>query len=778
MNGLALGWRAAAAEGQGGSAPPPARPHSAEPLLRNGHLLSASSVLTSVLGAAYWALATRFYPVDEVGRNYAAVSAMLFLAGVGQLNLTNVLVRFVPVAGRRTGRLVGQAYAAAFGITLLLAVGFVLLLPDISPGLDFLHRPLVGAGFAVATAGYALFVLQDGALTGLRRAGWVVLENAIFAVVKIAGVVALALLIKHGGILLSWALALVVAVLVTNGFLFGSAVPRHEREAPAAAGPGRPKPTTKYVVCDYAGALCWIAATTLPPLIVLQRLGAAEAAYFSLTWVIAYTLYLLSANMGSSLIVESAADPGRLADNCRRVLAHTGTLLAGCILVLVASAPLVLRVFGADYARHGTGLLRLLLLSALPNMVVAVAVSACRARRRMAAVIAILAAVCSLALALMVALLPVMGLPGAGAAWLIAQSSVAGVLIWRRSWWLGPASDEAPAVGRRSPVVLARSAVEVLDQAVVLPGHRWLGRRLSREAQPERGRLLSRVSRTESGILLVHSCGAADLAVKYPLTLQARAALDHQYENLRILAADQRLGDLSRLLPGVISSDVHGSRPRAVECWLPGVDISTLVRERPAAAGRLADAALATIAALHHATGRIETVDRGHLSRWVDPPLAAIRSGLAPLQTPWGAAATEALRERLYEGFTGRRILVAWTHGDYHPGNVLADADLNRVTGIVDWCNAFPDGPAPVDSRLFALALRREVDGCELGEVVVREYRCETAAADSTAVDPGALLLLTWLRHIADNADKSLHYRHSRRWLNRNVLPVLREVIR
>ena len=171
MSGLTLGWRtdtAASVRGAAATASAARGPRSDEPLLRNGHLLSASSVLTSVLGAGYWALATRLYPVDEVGRNYAAVSAMLFLAGVGQLNLTNVLVRFVPVAAGRTGRLVARAYAAAFGITLLLAVGFVLLLPDLSPGLDFLHHPLVGAGFEFeARVGDVHFSGEDGNAYGL-----------------------------------------------------------------------------------------------------------------------------------------------------------------------------------------------------------------------------------------------------------------------------------------------------------------------------------------------------------------------------------------------------------------------------------------------------------------------------------------------------------------------------------------------------------------------------------------------------------------------------------
>ncbi|MBR7831615.1 hypothetical protein KDK95_35350, partial [Actinospica sp. MGRD01-02] len=126
----------------------------------------------------------------------------------------------------------------------------------------------------------------------------------------------------------------------------------------------------------------------------------AQAAYFSLTWVIAYMLYLVSSNMGSSLVVESATNPAQLTRNCRRVLTHTGILLTTAVLALTAAAPEILRVFGPEYARQGTALLRLLLISALPNLVVATAVSVCRARRRIRTAVAILAVLCCGALGL------------------------------------------------------------------------------------------------------------------------------------------------------------------------------------------------------------------------------------------------------------------------------------------------------------------------------------------------------------------------------------------
>ena len=433
--GKLLRWRADRA----------ARPQSKEQLLRNGHVLTFNSVLTAALGAAYWAYAARRYDADTVGRNYSAVSAMMLLAGVGQLNLTNVLLRFVPTSAGRTRQLVTRAYLAACTTTVFLASAFLLLLPVLSPGLLFLHDPLLGPCFVLASAAYAVFVIQDGVLTGLRRVDWVVLENAVFAVAKIVFVGVLAVVLRSSGILVSWALAVVVSITLTNGFLYARAFPRHAGTA-LNEGADASRPTGGYIMADYVAALFWLGATALLPLLVLNRLGPDQAAYFSLAWLAGFSLYQLNVSMGESLIVEAANDPAQLVKHSHQVLRHTGMLLMAGTVVLCAAAPLVLRVFGADYARNGTGLLRLVALSAVLNLVVITAVSACRAQRRLRMLVGIVAVVCSLSTGLSLVLLPVLGIAGVGAGWLIAQTAVASWLWWQKPLWL-PVGPSAPRTG-------------------------------------------------------------------------------------------------------------------------------------------------------------------------------------------------------------------------------------------------------------------------------------------------------------------------------------------
>jgi O-antigen/teichoic acid export membrane protein len=403
----------------------------ADALLRNGHVLTVGSLVTSGLGAGYWALATRWYGDAAVGRTYAAVSAMMLLAGLGQLGLANVLVRFLPQAGDGSRGLVRAAYVAALAATVTAGVAFTALIPVLAPGLGFLHTPLVGGCFVVTTAAYALFALQDGALTGLRRPGLVVGKNSLFALAKIVLVAAFAAALPTIGILLSWTLALVLTLITVDARLFSRLLPRR-----AGRPPGRGRSIVRYAGADYVGTLCWLAATTLPPIIVLEHAGPEESAWFSLAWVVANTLYLVSLNMGASLLVEAAGDVAGLAARCRRVLAHTGALLALAITALAVGAPLVLRVFGGGYARGGTTLLRLLALSALPHVVVATALTACRVLGRMRVVVAVQAGLAATVLTLTVVLLPVLGVVGAGVAWLGAQTVAALALVAAHRVWL------------------------------------------------------------------------------------------------------------------------------------------------------------------------------------------------------------------------------------------------------------------------------------------------------------------------------------------------------
>jgi len=157
------------------------------PVHRDGLALVLSYGLTSAVGLLYWVVAARLFDPATVGINSVALSTMMLLGGVAHLNLTQALLRFIPVAGRQARRLVLVSYAVAITVAALVGLGYAAGAPHWAPQMvDAVgYRPLL-LFFAVATPAWALFTMQDYVLTALKRATVVPLENFVFALLRSA----------------------------------------------------------------------------------------------------------------------------------------------------------------------------------------------------------------------------------------------------------------------------------------------------------------------------------------------------------------------------------------------------------------------------------------------------------------------------------------------------------------------------------------------------------------------------------------------------------------
>jgi hypothetical protein len=71
-----------------------------DPVLRNGYAPIVSATVTQVPGVRYWIVAARIAPAAAVGRDSTAMSVMLLLAGVAELNLMGTLIRAAHPARR------------------------------------------------------------------------------------------------------------------------------------------------------------------------------------------------------------------------------------------------------------------------------------------------------------------------------------------------------------------------------------------------------------------------------------------------------------------------------------------------------------------------------------------------------------------------------------------------------------------------------------------------------------------------------------------------------
>jgi O-antigen/teichoic acid export membrane protein len=410
------------------------------PVHRDGLALVLSSGLTSAVGLLYWVVAARLFTPAVVGVNSVALSTMQLLGGIAHLNLTQALLRFAPVAGRQTRRLMLTCYGVATTVAALVGLGYAAGAPRWAPEMvDAVgYGPLL-VFFAVATPVWAIFTMQDYLLTALKRATVVPLENLAFALLKI-GLLAAAVGVGHvGGIAASWVLATVLIVLAVNAWLLVRAIPQTATAEPVE--PVRPRVVARFVRSDYAGATLWQLAMNGIPALVLARLGADDAAVYGIVWTIAISLYLIPSGMGQSMIAHTAGDPGR-AETARRAMERRSLMLVvPAAAVLAVGAYPVLWLFGEHYAQRGSWALALAALSAIPQVITAATVAQARVQQRMRVLVAVPGSLGVAVLACAWALMPLLGITGVALSWLAVQLVGAAVLLTR-------ARRSRPAPGR------------------------------------------------------------------------------------------------------------------------------------------------------------------------------------------------------------------------------------------------------------------------------------------------------------------------------------------
>jgi O-antigen/teichoic acid export membrane protein len=202
-------------------------------------------------------------------------------------------------------------------------------------------------------------------------------ENTAYGVLKLALLVAVAGLLPATGIFLSWVAPLVLVIPVINVLIFR----RYLREGPGRVGEGdvgsrvRPREVIRFASVDYVGAILSQVTGTLLPLLVLSTLGAAANGRFYVAWTITIGLMLVATNFATSLLVEGASAPERLAELTKGVLARCALVVTlGAAVLFVAARP-ILSLYGSGYAAHAASLLGLLALGVLPRSLVIITFS-------------------------------------------------------------------------------------------------------------------------------------------------------------------------------------------------------------------------------------------------------------------------------------------------------------------------------------------------------------------------------------------------------------------
>jgi O-antigen/teichoic acid export membrane protein len=418
----------------------PARPSTGPGhVVRGAGAIGVSTALSGALGIAFWVVAARLHSPAQVGVDALLLAAVQAIAAASDLNLNMSLPRLLPQLGAQRARFVVAAYAAVAVAGTLGGAGFLVAASWYRPLSPYLGEgvflPLVVVAGVVVIG---IFALQDSVLIAVRRVAWVPVENTGFAVLKLALLVALHAAGVPHAILLAWLMAAVAATVPINVFVVPAALASFRSRTSLELGGVRPKRAAlaSFLAYDYGALLVQQAGVLFVPVLVAVTLGAAANGLFATCFTVVLAAETVLLGVASMLTVEAAADRDAAKDVVRRTVRRFGWVVPLGVGASVALAPLVLRVFGAAYVQTMSGTFRLLLIAIVPQAVIILRTALWRIDGRSRPIFWTQGAVVAATTIGLALTLRDHGMPAIGWTWLVANGSVALLLLPSLAAWL------------------------------------------------------------------------------------------------------------------------------------------------------------------------------------------------------------------------------------------------------------------------------------------------------------------------------------------------------
>lgn len=356
-------WVGDVGSGSGPLAPSLATRWGQNHLVRNSLYLMLNSGLQAAAGFVFWVISARLFSVNDVGLATALFSAMGIVAFAALLGLNSTVVRYLPRSTERNVLLTG-VMAVVVGCGALLAVGYLALIPIVSPKLDFvLHDPAMALGVVLLGGVFGpLNLITDSIFIGLRQARYnAIVDGGIGGPVKIV-----AALLAAGagayGLFVASAIGYAAAALASLALLIAV-----NRFRPSLRGVRDVlRPLMRFSAANYVGNLLTLLPTFLVPLIVLDRIGVHASAYYYVAFQMVSLLFA-----GVFAVEQAFLSEGSHAEvELRAVMRRSWHLLVlFCVpatVVLALAARWLLLLFGHNYSVNGTDVLIVLATSALP----------------------------------------------------------------------------------------------------------------------------------------------------------------------------------------------------------------------------------------------------------------------------------------------------------------------------------------------------------------------------------------------------------------------------
>lgn len=340
-----------------------------------------TTIVTSLLGVAFWWLATHDFSKHSVGVAAAAVGAMTLLGFMSTLGLGTLLMGELPRLDSGHRSLINASLTLTAPAGAFVGVIFALVAPKVSSNFQPIAESWITVlVFATGVALTALALVLDQALLGLLRGSLQLRRNAVFAGVKLIALVPIAALIPNASsawIYSAWIVGIAASLLVMTRFY------RHRGSDPLRPNFGPLKEMRLSAASHHAFNVALQIPAMAMPVLVVGLVSAEANASFYIAWMIAGLLAMVPISLATVLYPIGSLDKAQMKQGLKLTLAIAFSLGILANLILVPTAVPILEIFGSSYAEQGATTLHILVLGVFPLTFKTLYVSVHRVQRKL-----------------------------------------------------------------------------------------------------------------------------------------------------------------------------------------------------------------------------------------------------------------------------------------------------------------------------------------------------------------------------------------------------------
>lgn len=323
-------------------------------LFRNSIYLMGSTIIMSIMGFGFWVFVAHLYTPADIGNASALISLSALLTNVSMLGINASLLRFLARA-KDQSRMINAAIIIVGAATIIASLLYLLIGSQFSSSVRFFTgSPLTMLLFAGIMAMISVNSLTDAVFIANRRAEFHTIAYAALGLVRL---IAPLFLIAYGswGIFTSYVVAMLASLLLSFWLM------RRACDYRLFAKPDWSiiSIVRKYGINNYIGVLLAGIPTQIMPMLIVQNLGAANAAFYSMAWTMANLLYVIPTATTQSLLAETSHDQRSISLHIRATIRMLTIILVPVILLSVLVAPFLLEIFGTEYSMGSTRLFQL-----------------------------------------------------------------------------------------------------------------------------------------------------------------------------------------------------------------------------------------------------------------------------------------------------------------------------------------------------------------------------------------------------------------------------------